>query len=98
MTDYGQEMEVEILGCRIKTKPEDQERDIANTVIDLVKAEVLGLQAQRPNLKPTDVAVLVALKIATDKVKLEREYQDSVLKLERSMDQALSELSSLSPL
>jgi hypothetical protein len=43
-------------------------------------------------LKDTDVAVLVALKIATDKLQLEDEYKGNVLKLENALEKALEGL------
>jgi cell division protein ZapA (FtsZ GTPase activity inhibitor) len=92
MTIKGQENDIEILGCRIKTSSDDNDRDVAQTVISLVQNEVAELQKARPSMRSTDVAVLVALKMATEKVKLENEYKNTVLSLESSMEQALSQL------
>lgn len=92
MTDRGQEAECEILGCQIKLRPNDTERDVARTVLELVKREVAELQKARPNLRETDVAVLVALKLATDKVKLEHEFKETVLKVESSLELAAGRL------
>lgn len=92
MTDRGQENEVEILGCRVKTRPEDSDREIAQTVIAQVQNEVAELLKARPSMRQTDVAVLVALKMATEKVKLEQEFKTAVLRLEGSVEQAMSQL------
>jgi cell division protein ZapA (FtsZ GTPase activity inhibitor) len=92
MTDRGQENEVEILGCRVKTRPEDDDREIAQTVIAQVQNEVAELLKARPSMRQTDVAVLVALKMATEKVKLEQEFKTAVLRLEGSVEQAMSQL------
>ncbi len=92
MTIKGQENDIEILGCRIKTSSDDNDRDVAQTVISLVQNEVAELQKARPSMRSTDVAVLVALKMATEKVKLENEYKNTVLSLESSMEQALTQL------
>jgi cell division protein ZapA (FtsZ GTPase activity inhibitor) len=92
MTDRGQENDIEILGCRIKARPEDSDREIAQTVIAQVQDEVAQMLKARPSMRPSDVAVLVALKIATDKVKLEQEFKTTVLRLESSMEQAMSQL------
>src|SRR5690606_24647077 len=94
MTEKAQESDVEILGCRIKTSAENNERDIAQTVIALVQQEVAELQKARPNMRSTDVAVLVALKMATEKVKLENEFKPTVLRLESSMEEAMTQLRS----
>lgn len=92
MTIKGQENDYEILGCRIKTSSDDNDREVAQTVILLVQNEVAELQKARPSMRSTDVAVLVALKMATEKVKLENEYKNTVLSLESSMEQALTQL------
>ena len=89
MTDIGQVTDVDILGCQVKLRPNDSDRDVAQAVIKLVSKEVVDLQKARPNLRETDVAVLVALKMATDKVKLENEFKETVLKLERSLEHAV---------
>ena len=92
MTDRGQDKDVEILGCRIKTRPEDPDREIAQAVIERVQNEVADMLKARPSMRQTDVAVLVALKMATEKVKLEQEFKTAVLRLEGSMEQAMSQL------
>ncbi len=92
MTIKGQENDIEILGCRIKTSSDDNDRDVAQAVISLVQNEVAELQKARPSMRSTDVAVLVALKMATEKVKLENEYKNTVLSLESSMEKALTQL------
>ena len=92
MTEIGQEAEVDILGCHVKMRPSDSDRDVARAVIDLVSKEIAELQKARPSLRETDVAVLVALKMATDKVKLESEFKEPVLKLESSLEQAVGRL------
>jgi cell division protein ZapA (FtsZ GTPase activity inhibitor) len=92
MTERGQEVEVEILGCVVKVRPDDVDRDMAQTVINLVKQETAQLKQARPSLRDTDVAVLVALKMATDKVKLEQEFKTAVFKLEKSLTTAADRL------
>ena len=92
MTELGQVADCEILGCQIKLRPNESERVVALAVIELVKREVAELQRARPTLSETDVAVLVALKVATDKVKLELEFKESVLKLESSLELAANRL------
>jgi cell division protein ZapA (FtsZ GTPase activity inhibitor) len=92
MTDSSQENDFEILGCRVKMRPEDSERDTARSVIRFVETEIAALKSARPQLSSTDVAVLVALKIATDKVKMESEFQSAILKLEGTLNKALAQL------
>lgn len=85
----SQEKEFNVLGCKVKYRPEQNDSHIAKAVIDLVMSEIQDLKTKRPLLKDTDVAVLVALKIATEKMQLEDEYKTNILKLETSLESAL---------
>lgn len=85
----SQEKEFSVLGCKVKYRPEQNDSHIAKAVIDLVLSEIQDLKTKRPMLKDTDVAVLVALKIATEKMQLEDEYKSNILKLESSLESAL---------
>lgn len=93
MTESREE-EFNVLGCKVKYRPEQNDDHNAKAVIDLVMSEVQTLRSKRPMLKDTDVAVLVALKIATEKMQLEDEYKQNILKLETSLESALEFVSS----
>lgn len=85
----SQEVEFNVLGCRVKVQPDQEDSHIARSVVDLVNSEVIKLKSARPTLKDTDVAVLVALKIATENKHLELEYKKNILMLEESLQKAL---------
>lgn len=89
MTQMSQEVEFNVLGCRVKVQPDQEDSHIARSVVDLVNSEVIKLKSARPTLKDTDVAVLVALKIATENKHLELEYKKNILMLEESLQKAL---------
>ncbi|HXH30012.1 MAG TPA: cell division protein ZapA [Bacteriovoracaceae bacterium] len=89
MTQSSQEVEFSVLGCKVKYLPEHSDSHVANAVVNLVESEIRDLKTKRPLLRDTDVAVLVALKIATDKLQLEGEYKKAVLTLEESLESAL---------
>ena len=91
MTD-SQEVEFSVLGCKVKVRPEQNDSHIAKAVIDLLHAEVQQLKLARPMLRDTDVAVLVALKIATEKMQIEDEDKKNIFKLEESLEVALDAL------
>ena len=93
MTQMSQDIEFNVLGCKVRFRPEANDSHIAKAVIDLVHSEVQNLKNARPGLRDTDVAVLVALKIATEKMQLEEEYKNTVLKLEGSLESAMTALS-----
>lgn len=86
----SQEEEFNVLGCKVKVRSEqNEEKPNALAVVNLVTAEIQQLKNSRPMLRDTDVAVLVALKIATEKMQLEDEYKTNIFKLESSLAQAL---------
>jgi cell division protein ZapA len=89
----SQEKEFNVLGCKVKYRPEQNDSENPRTVIELVLREVEELKLARPLLRDTDVAVLVALKMATEKMKLENEYKLNILKLELSLESALQAIS-----
>jgi cell division protein ZapA (FtsZ GTPase activity inhibitor) len=89
MTQKSQEEEFSVLGCKVRLRPDSNDNN-AKAVIDLVDAEVKQLRLARPGLRDTDVAVLVALKIATEKMQIEDEYKESILKLESLLSSALN--------
>lgn len=88
----SQEQEFDVLGCKVKYRPERNDSHNAKAVIDLVLSEVQELKSKRPMLRDTDVAVLVALKMATEKMQIEDEYKMNILKLEESLETALQSL------
>jgi cell division protein ZapA (FtsZ GTPase activity inhibitor) len=83
------EKEFNILGCKVKLTPVKDENQNAEDVIRLVLDEIQNLKNKRPMLRDTDVAVLVALKLATEKLEMEREYKTSILSLEKSLEAAV---------
>lgn len=89
----SQEKEFNVLGCKVKYRPEQNDSHNAKAVIDLVLSEIQELKSKRPMLRDTDVAVLVALKMATDKMQVEDEYKTNILKLEASLETALQAVS-----
>jgi cell division protein ZapA (FtsZ GTPase activity inhibitor) len=85
----GQEQEFNVLGCKVKYRSEQNDSQQAKLVIESVLREIEDLKSKRPSLRDTDVAVLVALKLAADKIQLEDEYKNNILKLEQSLETAL---------
>jgi len=87
-----QDIEYNVLGCKVRVRPDQNDSHNAKAVIDLINAEVEALKVNRPQLRDTDVAVLVALKMATEKMQLEDEYKQNIFKLEESLETALQAL------
>ena len=89
----SQEKEFNVLGCKVKHRPLENDSQNAKAVIELVLQEIEELKSKRPLLRDTDIAVLVALKLATEKMQLEDEYKSNILKLEESLQAALQAMS-----
>jgi cell division protein ZapA (FtsZ GTPase activity inhibitor) len=85
----SQEQEFNVLGCKVKYRPEQNDSHNAKAVIEFLMSEIQDLKMKRPMLRDTDVAVLVALKIATERMQIEDEYKTNILKLEESLETAL---------
>lgn len=88
----SQEEEFNVLGCKVKLRPEQNDIHIARAVIKLVDEEIQQLKKSRPMLRDTDVAVLVALKMATERMQIEDEYKSNILELEKSLESTLQVL------
>jgi cell division protein ZapA (FtsZ GTPase activity inhibitor) len=92
MAQLSQDIEFNVLGCKVRLGPDQSDMNNAKAVVDLVNAEIHQLKINRPLLRDTDVAVLVALKIATEKLQLAQEYKQNIFKLEESLEVALQAL------
>jgi cell division protein ZapA (FtsZ GTPase activity inhibitor) len=92
MTQMSQDTEYNVLGCKVRVRPDQNDSHNAKAVVDLINAEIQQLKINRPQLRDTDVAVLVALKVATEKMQLEDEYKQNIFKLEESLETALQAL------
>ena len=92
MTQMSQDTEYNVLGCKVRVRPDQNDSHNAKAVVDLINAEIQQLKINRPQLRDTDVAVLVALKVATQKMQLEDEYKQNIFKLEESLETALQAL------
>ena len=88
----SQDTEYNVLGCKVRVRPDQNDSHNAKAVVDLINAEIQQLKINRPQLRDTDVAVLVALKVATQKMQLEDEYKQNIFKLEESLETALQAL------
>ena len=92
MTQLSQDIEYNVLGCKVRVRPDQNDSHNAKAVVDLINAEIQQLKISRPQLRDTDVAVLIALKVAKEKMQLEDEYKNNIFKLEESLETALQAL------
>lgn len=88
-----EELEYNILGSKIKLKPEEADKEKALMAVELVNKEIEALKKQNPKLADIDTAVLVALKIATNVSDINIEYKKTVSSFKSSISDALGFIS-----
>ena len=97
MTVHNEGLEYNILGCTVRVKPEQANRDNAQKAIDSVNEELEALRRANPHLKDLDVAVLIALKFASEKHEIENEFKENVFSLKSGINEALNFIEEVSP-
>ena len=95
----NKDLEFDVLGFKIKFRPdEEEESNIAvSDVISFVSQEARNMSELYPNLGRGEVAILMALKMAKDKLSLEKEYQENIDKLQTTAQDALQYIEEVSP-
>ena len=86
--------DIEILGCRLKLKTHEETNDLSSVVeprevIELLEREIQEVRKTNPALEDSKTAVLVALKLASEKIELENEFRDQIEHIEKSARGAL---------
>ena len=97
MTVNNKGLEFNILGSQVRLSAQESEDEKAKLAIDQVQSEVEKLKSQNSRLKDTDIAVLVALKMATQKIEVENDFKDSVSSLKSGINEALEFIEVVSP-
>lgn len=82
--------EFDILGHKVRFSPGDGEAVSADEVVQLLQKETEEISAAKGYRGDSQTALLVALKIAMDKLKIEKEYRDNIDQLQSSVDEAMS--------
>jgi cell division protein ZapA (FtsZ GTPase activity inhibitor) len=97
MTVHNEGFEYNILGCSVRIKPDETERDNALKAIETVNTEIEKLRRANSKLSDLDVAVLVSLKLASEKQDVEQEYKENVFSLKSGINEALNFIEEVSP-
>lgn len=97
MTESNEGLEFNILGCQIRIKSDQASHQQARRAVDIVNDEIEQLKRSNSKLKEVDVAVLAALKLATDKLDLEHEYKETTQALKAGINDALDFIEEVSP-
>ncbi|HAZ13764.1 MAG: hypothetical protein A2X86_10235 [Bdellovibrionales bacterium GWA2_49_15] len=93
------EKEFDVLGYRLRYRPDclgDTGVD-ADEVVEYFNQRANGLRSRYPHLDPGQVATLLALDIAKEKLVLEREFKTSLHNLEERTRKALEKIEKADP-
>jgi cell division protein ZapA (FtsZ GTPase activity inhibitor) len=88
--DLEDTREFELMGHRFRFKAESSNDIEVNEVIDLVNKEVEKVQTLSPNVAPEKLAVLVALRIAADRLSVEKEFRGKIKEIQSFAVDALT--------
>lgn len=93
----------DILGFKVKFKPPGSDKNDLpegveiKEVVALLQKELDHLSAMLPQVGSTKLAILAALKLASQKIALENEFRTTVLKFETDIVRALQSIEEASP-
>ena len=89
-TDTNKEKEYrefEILGHKVRFRPENGSLVTAENVIKLIQNEVLDVDKKIGSSRASDKFLLVALKLANERLTMEQELRQSLNKLEDKLNE-----------
>jgi cell division protein ZapA len=88
----------EVLGCSLKLKEDEKLEGVTpNDIVSYVQNEAAKVLQQNPGLSQGQIAVLIALKLAGEKLALEHEYRDNIRLLHRTAKDAFQYIENISP-
>lgn len=93
------ELDFEVLGYKVRLRPNTEASNQVHPkeVLRLVEREAQSIREVSGELENGKLALLVALKLATDKLSLEREYKDNINQLQAVAGDALQFIEEVSP-
>jgi hypothetical protein len=88
----------EVLGQKLKLKRDEKLDGIGpSDIVGYVQSEALKIINQSPNLSQSQIAVLLALKFAGEKLSLEKEYRENISLLRTAAAESLQYIEEVSP-
>lgn len=98
MTTNESVTDFEILGSRVKINPDKVAGETTpNEIVDYVRQAAMQIKTAAPNLDNGQVFLLAALKIAEERLNLNREYRENIEALQASAQDALRFIEEVSP-
>jgi cell division protein ZapA (FtsZ GTPase activity inhibitor) len=89
MDNIKDNLEFNVLGYQVKFSPAGENNASPKEAVELVRQEASLIRAKAPSLADGQVAVLVALKLASEKLNLSKEYKDNIQDLKKAAQEAL---------
>lgn len=98
MTEINSDvLEFEILGYRVKFKPDNIDSPVSpSEIVEYLQKEATEMRNRAKNISSGEVAVLLSLKLAEEKLSLEKEYKENITKLHHEVSDAKKVIDSLS--
>ncbi len=88
----------EVLGYKIKLKKDERLEGVSpSDIVGFVNSEAQNIFKQSPQLAPHQVAVLLALRFAGEKLAMEKEYRENITQLRATAVDALQYIEEVSP-
>lgn len=82
-------LEFSILGCSVRLKAGEKTNIDAKLSVELVEKEIETLREKNPDLKDVELAVLSALKFASESLETEAEFKQSIFALKTKVERAI---------
>lgn len=93
-----EEKEFNVLGYSIKFTPQEDETEVsAEETVSYVQQIAEEIRVKAPHLEVGQVAVLAALKIANEKLSIEKDFEQNISKLHLTACDALQFIEEVSP-
>lgn len=88
----------EVLGQKLKLKKDERLEGFGpSDIVGYVQTEASKIINQSPQLSQSQIAVLLALKFAGEKLALEKEYRENIHQLQKTATDALQYIEEVSP-
>ncbi len=97
MENNKNELEFNVLGYRVKLRADEKNSLKPSEIIEYVCDKAAKVQKENPSLDRGQVAILVALGLAGEKITLEKEFRENIDHLQSSAFDALTYIEEVSP-
>ncbi|ATH09220.1 cell division protein ZapA [Halobacteriovorax marinus] len=98
MESIREEKEFNVLGYKIKFTPDESEASIsADEVVSYVQQITEEIRQKSPQLDIAQVATLAALKVANEKLSIEKDFENNISRLHTTACDALQFIEEVSP-